>query len=221
MWHYYPQQQQILVNQWTWGSSAGDGVCTVILQNTVVLEEACMLRGPAEWYSTCLASARLPGFDTAQHEIIMMTMTVITQTSVSAKLIQNTVWNTQRSIYQSRSNAQKFQEVQWSLRDGLSRLPGDGSATCSDMHIMVLLGLLRKQRWRYTDNLKLCRLCVCDKGVYYRKDGRIFGPCYSYVLRFVLQRVCQDGWMPNDGLKQKQLVLRSVSRKMTFLAKIN
>lgn len=93
VWHYYPHQQQILANQWTWGSSAGDGVCTVMLQNTVVLEEACMLRGPVEWYSTFLASARLPGFDTAQHEMIMVTMTVITQTSVSAKLIQNTVWS--------------------------------------------------------------------------------------------------------------------------------
>lgn len=71
----------------------GMGYTQCMLQNTVVLEEDCMLRGSAEWYSTCLASARLPGFDTAQHEIIMMTMTIITQTSVSAKLIQNTVWS--------------------------------------------------------------------------------------------------------------------------------
>lgn len=77
----------------------GMGYAQCMPQNTVVLEEACMLRGSAEWYSTCLASARLSGFDTAQHEIIMMTMTIITQTSVSAKLIQNIVWsNTKKHL---------------------------------------------------------------------------------------------------------------------------
>lgn len=45
-------------------------------QDTVILERAYMLRGITEWYNTCLASARLPGFDTAQNKIITMLMAI-------------------------------------------------------------------------------------------------------------------------------------------------